>query len=225
MNEHAGTLRPICIGGAEGMYPLLPPSSPQHSPLPSLPRLLCIVHAPSRFHPLFATNTGGYSPFPAHLKRGCTAKTVFTRAPPSSCATPPCVPPQPTPFAHVPPALVRVCGVRHVLRAGVNGCAQTKMGWGGTAYTPATACPSPCPPFRARNSCHPPSAPAFKWVVQKGAGQSRQVCPPPSLLTLHTVPAHTQTGCNTEQILGLSTPQQERMAQTPCTLLLVAPCK
>ena len=148
-NEHEGTLRPICIGGAEGTYPLLPPSSPQYSPLPSLPRLIRVVHAPSRFSPLFATCTGGYSPFPARLKRGCAAKRCSHAHPPSSCAIPPCVPPQPTPFAHVPPALVRVCGVRHVLRAGVNGCAQTKMGWGGP-HTPLPQRARPPAPLSAR---------------------------------------------------------------------------
>ena len=88
-NKHAGTLRPVCIGGAEGTYPLLSPSSPQHSPLPLFLRLLCFVHAPSRFHPLFATCTGGYFPLPACLKRGCAAKWCLHAHPPSSCATPP----------------------------------------------------------------------------------------------------------------------------------------
>ena len=77
----AGTQHPVCIGGAEGMHPLLLPSSYQHSPLPSLPRLLSFVHAPSRFRPLFSTCTGGYSPFPACLKRGSAAKPFRTCTP------------------------------------------------------------------------------------------------------------------------------------------------
>ena len=145
VNEHAGTLHPVCIGGVEGTYPLLPPSSPQHSPLPLLLCLFRFVYAPSRFRPLFVMCTGGYSPFPACLKRGCAAKWCSHTHPPSSCATPHCMPPQPTPFSHVPPALVRVCGVRHALRAGVNGCAKTKMRWGGPHAPPPRRTRPPAP--------------------------------------------------------------------------------
>ena len=79
--------------------------------------------------PLFATCTGGCSPF--HMlalytqmgSGGVASQTAFTRAPPSplfSVHSTLCVPPSSLHmwpmFAHVPPALVCVCGVRHVLR-------------------------------------------------------------------------------------------------------------
>ena len=97
-------------------------------------------------------------PFPRTPEEGCVPQTVFACAPLFllSCAAPLWVPPPPPPhLPSCPLALVRVCGVRHALRAGVNGCAQTKMWGGGTACTPTTARMFRCPRF--------PSSPSSGW--------------------------------------------------------------
>ena len=136
----------------------------QPSPV-AAPPPLCTCHLP--LLPPVCHMHRGLLPFPRTPEEGGVPQTVFACAPPFllSCAAPTCVPPPPSPFAHVPPALVPMCGVCHVLRAGVNGCVQTEMWWGGTACTPATARPSLCPPFRVHNSPHPASAPALMDVA------------------------------------------------------------
>ena len=116
-NEPQGPSAPFALGC--GRYaPTSPPFvlSALTPPLVAAPPRLCTRPLP--FSPPVCHVHRGLLPIPRAPEEGERCQTVSHAHPPSSCATPPCVPPQPTSFAHVPPDLVCGCGIRHALRAG-----------------------------------------------------------------------------------------------------------
>ena len=112
-----------------------------------LPRLPRFVHAPSRCRPLFSTCTGGYS-FLVRLKWGCALQTVFAQRTLSFLLRSSALrAPSPPLFSHVPPALVRVCAVRHALRTGGKQLCANRDVVGGDCMHHCHGAPIPLPPF------------------------------------------------------------------------------
>ena len=141
-----GPCPPFALGVWKGTYLLLPPLFPQHSLLPLLPRLLHFVYSPSHFHPLFATCTGGYSPFPMHLKRGGAPPNCVCTCTPFPPALLCHVCPHSPSFAHIPPTLVCMCAVRHTLRVGGKHLCANRDGVGGL-HAPLPRCVCRPPPL------------------------------------------------------------------------------